>query len=93
MSQFKIPPFLSEHFNSLTAEEKQETVERYKAWYNNQFTELFTDWLESQYEDLLDKDESKSDFATWFSFAYKTVRNKAQRNLLRGILAKMDYKV
>ena len=90
---FKIPPFISDHFNSLTHEQKQECTDRYKRWYSHEFTEMFISWLEEEYATLLREDEKKSDFVSWFQFSYINIRNKAKRALLKQIINKMKYEV
>ena len=84
---------MSEYFAGLSHDEKKEAIERYKRWATHTYTELFTEWLESQYKDLQKADEDKSDFISRFQFSYISIRNKAQRKLLRTLLDKMDHNV
>lgn len=84
---------MSEYFSSLNHEERKDAVEKYKRWTSHSYTEMFTEWLESQHLDLQKADEEKSDFVSRFQFSYITIRNKAQRKLLRTILDKMNYNV
>lgn len=89
---FKVPSFISDYFNGLSHDEKQEAVARYKQWYSHDFTELFLDYLEQERDKLIEEDEKKSDFSSWFQFSYKTARNKAQRLLLRDLIKKLDWR-
>ena len=90
---FKIPSFMSEHFNSLSPEEKKKDIERYKRWHKNNFTELFISHLEDSVEKLVKEDESKNEFISKFQFSYVSIKNKAQRRLLREIIKKLDWKI
>ena len=90
---FKIPSFISEHFNSLRPEEKKEAIDRYKRWHSHEFTEMLMQYLEDTHEALVKADEDKSDFLSKFQFDYVTIRNKAQRKVLKDLLKKMDYEV
>lgn len=91
-SEIKIPSFISESLSAMKHEEKNEAIERYKRWYNGEFTELFIQYLEEEYDRLLKEDEGKSDFLSKFQFSYVTIRNKAKRALLRSLITKLDYK-
>jgi uncharacterized protein YoaH (UPF0181 family) len=93
LMSFKIPSFLSAHLSSLTDNQKQEAVERYKRWYAHDFTELFNQHLEDEYNKLVQEDEDKGDFLSKFQFSYVSIRNKAKRGLLRSLIKKLDYKV
>lgn len=91
---FKVPPFISEYLNGLpTHEERQEAVERYRGWYEHDFTELLISYLEEYKEKLIQEDEKKSDFLTKFQFTYNLARNKAKRELLRDLLKKLNHEV
>lgn len=92
MSEFKIPSFISSEFSQLTNKaDKEEMIKRYKGWSNNEFTLLLIEYLEEEYEKLVKEDEERSDFLSKFQFSYITIRNKAKRGLLRGLIKKLDY--
>ena len=84
---------MSEYFGKLTPEQKGEAISRYKSWYNHDFTELLIDHLDAIQEKLVKEDEDKSDFLSKFQFSYISIRNKAQRKLLRDLLKKMEWEV
>lgn len=86
---FKVPPFISEYFNTLNTQEKEECIQRYRRWEKNEFTEMFTQYLEKEYKSLVQEDEEKSDFVSWFNFSYKRARNRAQRLTLRKLINKI----
>lgn len=90
---FKVPSFISDEFNSLDHEGKKEASERYKRWYKHEFTEMFIDYLEEEYEKLLKEDEERSDFLSRFQFSYVSIRNKAKRSLLKSLIKKLDYNI
>jgi len=90
---FKVPSFMSEYFASLGHEEKKEAIERYKGWYKNDFTELLIQHLEKTTEKLVKEDESKGEFLSKFQFSYVSIRNKAQRKVLRELIAKLEWEV
>lgn len=90
---FKIPKHLSAKFNRLNAEERQQMVSEYKAWYNNPFTELLLEDLDSRYTKLLEESEAKNDFITLFQSKYYDIKNKAERKVLRQIKEQLNWKV
>ncbi|QDP52429.1 MAG: hypothetical protein Unbinned96contig1001_46 [Prokaryotic dsDNA virus sp.] len=92
-SEFKVPSFISEYFNGLDAEQKAEAVARYKSWYAHDFTELFIQHLSQQREKLVQEDEEKTDFMSWFQFSYKKAHNRAKRSLLRELQSKLNWKI
>jgi len=91
-NQFKVPVFVSEEFNKLDIEQKKEFINRYRRWEKNEFTVLFLEGLEKEYKSLVQEDEEKSDFVSWFSFSYKTARNRAQRLQLKSLINKIKSK-
>jgi hypothetical protein len=92
-TSFKIPPFLSAYLEGMTKEEKDEAVQQYKSWYNNNFTQMYVQYLEDRAEQLVKEEEDKTDFLSWFQFSYKTAHNRAKRSLLRELAKKLNYKV
>ena len=90
---FKVPSFMSDHFNSLQPVEKKEAVGRYKSWYNHEFTQMLLDYLDETHDKLVKEDEEKSDFISKFQFSYISIRNKAQRKLLKELLKKIEWEV
>ena len=90
---FKIPSFISAHLSSLSQDEKQEAIEKYKRWYLSEYTEMFSQHLEDEYTKLVQEDEEANDFLSKFQFSYVSIRNKAKRGLLRSLIKKLDYKV
>ena len=91
--EFKIPAFISQHFNSLAHIERQEAIERYKSWYSHEFTEFFMDYLDAEHSKLVKEDEERSDFISWFQFSYVSIRNKSARKVIKSLLNKMNYEV
>lgn len=92
MSEFKIPSFISKDFGRLpNKSDKEDMIQRYKSWSTNDFTLLLIAYLEEEYEKLVKEDEERSDFLSKFQFSYITIRNKAKRGLLRGLIKKLDY--
>ena len=90
---FKVPSFMSTYFSTLTQEQKGEAIARYKSWYTHDFTELLIDHLADTHGKLVQEDEDKSDFLSKFQFSYVSIRNKAQRKLIKGILKKMEWEI
>lgn len=90
--EIKIPPFISRYLGELPFEEKNEAIERYKRWYNGEYTQLFIQDLEHKLDKLVQDDEKDSDFLSWFSFAYKKAANRAKRLIIRDLINKLDYK-
>jgi hypothetical protein len=90
---FKVPSFISEYFNGYDHNGKEEVVKRYKSWYESDFTQLLLADIEKQHKLLVEQDEKKSDFASWFQLSYITARNRAKRSLLKELIKKLDYKV
>lgn len=92
-SKFKVPSFISEYFNGFEDEDKKEVIESYKRWYNTDFTRLLLADLEKQRAKLIEEDEKKSDFMSWFQLSYTTARNRAKRLFIKELIKKIDYKV
>lgn len=90
---FKVPSFISEYFNGFDAEGKKQLTASYRSWYKSDFTRLLLEDLEKQYDSLVEKDEKKSDFVSWFQLSYTTARNRAKRSYIKELIKKIDYKV
>ena len=90
---FKIPAFISSHFSSLSHEERQEAIDKYKRWHSHEFTEMFIHYLGEQHRELVRKDEDTSDFLSKFQFSYVSITNKAKRKLIQDLINKMDWEV
>lgn len=85
--QHKIPPFLTREFGSLkTKEEKDELMQMYRIWKNNDITELFKQYLEHEMTKAQEESDSKFNFISWFhkkefSSYYKGVRQTVRKLL------------
>lgn len=90
---FKVPSFLSEYFNKQDHNGKEEVVKRYKSWYESDFTQLLLAEMEKQHALLVEQDEKKPDFLSWFQLSYITARNRAKRSYIKELIKKIDYKV
>ena len=90
---FKVPSFMSGYFSTLGREEKKEAIARYKSWHSHDFTQLFLDHLDETRDKLIKEDEAKGEFLSKFQFSYVSIRNRAQRKILRELLAKLEWEV
>lgn len=93
MKEFKVPVFISEEFNKLNKEKKEELIQRYKNWEQLPITQELIKYLESQYNYLLKDDENTLDVETQFAFSNKLITNRAKRNLLRDLYNKINWRL
>ena len=93
LSDFKISPIISKEFNKADHEGKKELTEQYKRWYRNDITIALVEYLETEYTRLVQEDEKKSDFISKFQFSFISIRNKAQRTLLKSLIKKLNYEI
>lgn len=90
----KIPNFLSKKSSSFNSgadgvKEKQEFIHTYKNWLHHEMTKELAEWAEHQLNELVEKEESKSDFLTLFQSGYSDAHSKGQRVMLRKIIKQL----
>ena len=92
MSEFKVPKFLKEEFNSASSEVKAELAVNYKAWYEKDVTAMWINGFHSRIEALIKEEEAFTP-STSFEFQQQVVSNRAERLVLRSLIKEMNYKV
>ena len=91
-NKFKIPEFISGYFSTLSKEEKEKAIERYKIWEESEFTSLFTEWLDSLHKRKLEEDENNISCESQFQFRSKLISNRAERKLITFIKNKINWR-
>ncbi len=90
---FKIPSFLSKKFAECdTKEKKEQLVQAYKNWYENDITKLLINDLEKTLEVLHEEEDSKFDFVSLFQSKHTAAHYKGQRKIIKKILNQLNYK-
>ena len=74
-------------------EEKNEAIARYKSWHKSDYTQLLLDHLDEMRAQLVKEDEDKNDFVSKFQFSFVSIRNKAQRKVIRDLLKKVEWEI
>lgn len=89
--QTRIPNFLSKRSagfpkDPASMKAKQEFIQQYKNWLNNDITKELLEWLEFQLQDAIEKEEGKTDFVSLFQSKYSAAHNKGSRTMLRKMI-------
>lgn len=93
--QVKIPSFLSKKSAEFGRDPegiqaKKEFIQKYKNWTHHEMTKEFIEWIEYQLNDLVEKEESKSDFMTLFQSKYSAAHSKGKRSVFRTLLKQFN---
>lgn len=88
--QHKIPPFLTKEFGRMkTKEDKDELLQRYRMWKNNDITELFNAYIKYELEQAQENNDKKYDFISWFQKKEYHSFYKGTRAILRKLLKQL----
>ena len=71
---FKVPVFFRNKFSeSKELEQKQQSVQKYKNWYNHEVTQELIKSLQAELDQISEENDNKWDFVSWFQKKeYKT---------------------